>query len=147
MMTLSLRGLAVLIALALFAPVAPAAQLPAFSGAEGAGANTPGGRGGKVLFVTVLADSGPGSFRAACEAEGPRLVLFRVAGTIALRRPITVRNPFLTIAGQSAPGEGVCLRDASFGIATHDVVVRYLRSRLSDVSHREDDWIDLLGGA
>jgi hypothetical protein len=147
MMTSSLRGLAVHIALALFAPLTPAAQLPAFPGAEGAGANTPGGRGGKVLFVTTLADSGPGSFRAACEAEGPRIVLFRVAGTIALRRPITVRNPFLTIAGQSAPGEGVCLRDASFGIATHDVVVRYLRSRLGDVSNREDDCIDLLGGA
>jgi len=121
--------------------------LPAFPGAEGFGATTPGGRGGKVYFVTNLDDGGAGSFRAACEAEGPRIVLFRVAGTIALRRPITVKHPFLTVAGQSAPGDGVCLRDAPFGIATHDVIVRYLRSRLGDVSGREDDCIDLLNGA
>ncbi|MSU24040.1 MAG: pectate lyase [Opitutus sp.] len=123
------------------------AALPSFPGAEGFGANTPGGRGGKVLFVTNLDDSGPGSLRAACDADGPRLVLFRIAGTITLKKPITVTKPFLTLAGQSAPGDGVCLRDASFGIATHDVVVRYLRSRLGDVSGREDDCIDLLNGA
>jgi len=124
-----------------------AAELPAFPGAEGCGATTPGGRGGRVLFVTNLDDDGPGSLRAACDAEGPRVVIFRVAGTIALRRPIVVTKPFLTLAGQSAPGEGVCLRDASFGIATHDVVVRYLRSRLGDVRGREDDCLDLLNGA
>ena len=108
------------------------ASLPEFPGAEGFGAMTPGGRGGRVIFVTNLDDSGPGSFRAACEAEGPRLVLFRVAGTIALKKPIVVTKPFLTVAGQSAPGDGVCLRDSYFGIQTHDVVVRYLRSRLGD---------------
>ena len=124
-----------------------AADLPSFPGAEGFGATTPGGRGGKVLFVTNLEDSGPGSLRAACEADGPRIVIFRVAGTIALKRPITVTKPFLTVAGQSAPGDGVCLRDAPFGIATHDVIVRYLRSRLGDVSSREEDCIDLLNGA
>jgi hypothetical protein len=122
-------------------------NLPAFPGAEGFGATTPGGRGGKVLFVTNLDDSGPGSFRETCEAEGPRIILFRVSGTIALKRPLTVTKPFLTIAAQTAPGEGVCLRDASFGIATHDVVVRYLRSRLGDVSNRQEDCIDLLHGA
>jgi pectate lyase len=126
---------------------AAAAAIPAFPGAEGFGANTPGGRGGRVIFVTTLDDSGPGSFRAACEAEGPRIVIFKVAGTIALKREITVRNPFLTIAGQSAPGDGICLRDNTFGIATHDVVVRYLRSRLGDVSAKESDCIDLLHGA
>ena len=135
-----------LLALAL-ASSAPAADLPAFPGAEGFGANTPGGRGGKVLFVTNLDDSGPGSLRAACDTDGPRIVLFRVAGTIALKRPITVTKPFLTIAGQSAPGEGVCVRDATFGIQTHDVIVRYLRSRLGDVTAREEDAIDLLNGA
>src|SRR3954453_4259147 len=114
----------------------PAADLPAFPGAEGFGANTPGGRGGRVIFVTNLDDSGPGSFRAAGEADGLRLVLFRVAGTIALKHPLTVSNPFLTIAGQSAPGDGVCVRDATFSIRTHDVVVRYLRSRLGDVTAR-----------
>ena len=121
--------------------------IPAFPGAEGFGSTTPGGRSGRVIFVTSLADSGPGSFREACEANGPRIVLFRVAGTIALRKPIIVRNPFLTVAGQSAPGDGVCLRDDYFGIATHDVVVRYLRSRLGDESAQEQDCIDLLNGA
>ena len=76
-----------------------AAALPAFPGAEGFGATTPGGRGGKVIFVTNLDDSGPGSLRAACDTDGPRIVLFRVAGTIALKQPITVTKPFLTVAG------------------------------------------------
>jgi hypothetical protein len=124
-----------------------AADLPSFPRAEGFGATTPGGRGGKVIFVTSLDDSGPGSLRAACEADGPRTVLFRVAGTIALRAPIIVKNPFLTVAGQSAPGDGVCLRDDYFGIQTHDVIVRYLRSRLGDVTAQEQDCIDLLNGA
>jgi pectate lyase len=121
--------------------------LPSFPGAEGFGATTPGGRGGKVMFVTTLDDSGPGSFRAACEADGARIVLFSVGGTIVLKKPITVKNPFLTIAGQTAPGDGICLRNASFGIATHDVIVRYVRCRLGDESAREDDCIDLLHGA
>jgi hypothetical protein len=147
----SLPAFVVQFLLALLALASPlralAADLPAFPGAEGFGANTPGGRGGKVIFVTNLDDSGPGSFRAACEADGARLVLFRVAGTIALKRPLTVSNPFLTIAGQSAPGDGVCVRDATFGIQTHDVVVRYLRSRLGDVTAREADCISLRNGA
>ena len=133
--------------LSLGSPAHAADALPAFPGAEGFGANTPGGRGGKILLVTNLNDSGPGSLRAACEADGPRLVLFRVAGTIALKKPIVVTKPFLTVAGQSAPGDGVCLRDSYFGIQTHDVVVRFLRSRLGDTSGREDDCIDLLNGA
>lgn len=124
-----------------------ATPLPSFPGAEGFGATTPGGRGGRVIFVTNLNNSGSGSFRAACEASGPRIVLFQVAGTIALRGPIIVRNPYLTIAGQSAPGDGICLRDDYFGIQTHDVVVRYLRSRLGDVTAQEQDCLDLLNGA
>jgi pectate lyase len=141
---LSLLGVVVAGALA----AAPAPQpMPAFPGAEGFGATTPGGRGGRVLLVTNLDDTGPGSFRAACEAEGPRIVVFRVSGTIALKREITVRNPYLTIAGQSAPGDGICVRDNTFAIATHDVVVRYLRSRLGDVTAKESDCIDLLHGA
>ena len=66
---------------------------------------------------------------------------------VGLKKPITVKNPFLTIAGQTAPGDGICLRNASFGIATHDVIVRYVRCRLGDESAREDDCIDLLHGA
>ncbi len=121
--------------------------LPAFPGAEGFGATTPGGRGGRVIFVTNLNDSGPGSFRAACEATGPRIVVFRVSGTIALKSDIIVTEPYITIAGQTAPGEGICLRDATFGIATHDVVVRYLRSRLGDETRRTADAFDVLHGS
>jgi pectate lyase len=141
---------AIACALAILAAGAAQAQepsVPAFPGAQGFGANTPGGRGGKVLFVTTLEDSGPGSLRAACEAKGPRIVIFRVSGTIVLKNPITVRNPFLTIAGQSAPGDGICVRDATFGIATHDVVIRYVRFRLGDETTREADCLDLLHGA
>ncbi|PTX97749.1 pectate lyase [Opitutus sp. ER46] len=134
---------------ATLATAAPASApaMPAFPGAEGFGAKTPGGRGGRVLFVTNLNDSGPGSLRAACEAAGPRIVVFRVSGTIALRKPITVREPFLTIAGQTAPGDGICLRDDTLMIATHDVVVRFLRSRLGSESGRESDCIDFVHGA
>jgi hypothetical protein len=108
--------------------------VPAFPGAEGFGATTPGGRGGKVIAVTNLSDDGPGSFRAACEAEGPRIVIFRVSGLISLTRKLIIKNPFITIAGQTAPGDGICLRNFTFVIATHDVVVRYLRSRLGDLT-------------
>jgi pectate lyase len=122
-------------------------QLPAFPGAEGFGASTPGGRGGQVLIVTNLADSGPGSLRAACMAKGPRIVVFRVAGTIALKSPITVTEPYLTLEAQSAPGDGICLRDSTFGVATHDVIIRYLRCRLGDETSREADSLDVLNGS
>jgi pectate lyase len=121
--------------------------IPAFPGAEGFGSTTPGGRGGKVLFVDNLNDSGPGSLRAACDAEGPRIVIFRVSGLITLASPLTVRNPYLTIAGQTAPGDGICLRNFTLNIGTHDVVVRYLRSRLGDLSGQEADSITLIAGA
>jgi hypothetical protein len=81
-------------------------EIPAFPGAEGFGSTTPGGRGGKILLVTSLADAGPGSLRAACEADGPRIVLFRVSGLISLASPIVIKNPYMTLAGQTAPGDG-----------------------------------------
>lgn len=124
-----------------------AAELPAFPGAEGFGSTTPGGRGGKTLFVTNLNDDGPGSLRTACDADGPRTVIFRVSGTIALKSQITVKTPYLTIAGQTAPGDGICLRDAPFGVATHDVIIRYLRCRLGDVTSREEDSLDVFHGS
>lgn len=123
------------------------AEIPAFPGAEGFGSTTRGGRGGRVVFVTSLADSGPGSLRAACEMEGPRVVVFRVSGLITLAAPIEVKNPYLTIAGQTAPGDGICLRNFPFVIATHDVVVRYLRSRLGDQSKYQGDCITIGPGA
>lgn len=122
-------------------------DLPAFPGAQGFGSTTPGGRGGKVLFVTSLDDSGPGSLREACEASGPRIVIFRVSGLINLEKPITVRNPYLTLAGQSAPGDGICLRNCCFAVATHDVVIRFLRSRLGDLAGKAEDCLDLANGA
>jgi pectate lyase len=140
-----------LTSLAVFLPISSASSeavvVAAFPGAEGFGSTTPGGRGGKVIFVTNVNDAGPGSLRAACDAEGPRIVIFRVSGLITLASPITVRNPYLTIAGQTAPGEGICLRNFTFNIATHDVVVRYLRSRLGDLSGQEADSITLVSGA
>ncbi len=121
------------------------AEVPAFPGAEGFGSTTPGGRRGKVLLVTNLNDSGPGSFRAACEAPGPRVVVLRVSGIIDLNTPVQIREPYITIAGQSAPGDGICLRRYGLAIGTHDVVVRFLRSRPGDVSGREVDAIAIGG--
>lgn len=107
---------------------------PAFPGAEGFGKFALGGRGGKVIPVTNLNDAGPGSFRAACEAEGPRIVLFRVSGTIPLKSQIKIENPYLTIAGQTAPGDGICVRNHAVKLKTHNVVIRYIRFRPGDES-------------
>jgi hypothetical protein len=82
--------------------------------------------------VTSLADAGPGTLREAIEAKGPRIIVFAVAGIIDLRRDLTIREPFATLAGQSAPGDGICLRGAALRVATHDVIVRFLRVRVGD---------------
>jgi len=113
------------------APPPTSGQL-AFPGAEGYGAHAKGGRGGKVLFVTNLNDAGPGSLREAVEAKGPRTVIFRVGGTIELKKLLDVRESYLTIAGQTAPGDGICVKGANDTLRlmnTHDIVVRYLRVR------------------
>ncbi|MCA9236345.1 MAG: hypothetical protein KDA44_12805 [Planctomycetales bacterium] len=107
----------------------PQADLPAFPGAQGGGMYSFGGRGGKVYVVTNLNDRGPGSFRAALEAGGPRFVVFNVAGIIRLDERIVVRAPYLTIDGSSAPGDGVCIAGDTVEINTHDVVVRHMRFR------------------
>jgi pectate lyase len=120
--------------------------LPAFPGAEGAGALSRGGRGGRVLKVTNLEDSGPGSLRAAVEAKGPRTIVFDVGGTIQLKKPLVVRNGQVTIAGQTAPGGGITLRDRHLDIAADDVVVRYIRSRLGDESRVESDAFTISSG-
>lgn len=116
------------------------ADIPAFPGAEGGGAYTPGGRGGKVLVVTNLNDRGPGSFREACETGGARIIVFNVSGVIHLKTPINLRAPYVTIAGQTAPGDGICVTGASFLIDTHDVVIRHMRFRRgqTDVAFRDD---------
>ena len=118
------------------------ATIPAFPGAEGGGMYTPGGRGGKVITVTNLNDRGPGSFREACETGGARIIVFNVSGIIRLESPIIVRAPYLTIAGQTAPGDGVCIAGESFQINTHDVIIRHMRFRRGEtkVWHREDSF-------
>jgi pectate lyase len=104
-------------------------QIPAFPGAWGGGMFTVGGRGGQVIAVTNLNDRGPGTLRAAIETAGPRLVVFRVAGTIWLESNLDIRHPNLTIAGQTAPGDGICLANHSMNINTREVILRHLRVR------------------
>lgn len=128
-------------------PIRAVSPPPAFPGAEGFGAATPGGRGGRVVFVRNLEDSGPGSFRDAVETQGPRTVVFRVGGLIALRTKVVIAEPFLTIAGQTAPGDGVCFRGQAVEIQTHDVVVRHLRFRPGDISGAEVDGVGVGGGS
>ncbi|HVT26852.1 MAG TPA: hypothetical protein VHE81_02430, partial [Lacipirellulaceae bacterium] len=112
----------------------------AFPGAEGYGRFALGGRGGRVIKVTNLADNGPGSLRAAVEAEGPRTVVFNVSGRIVLQSRLVIRNPYLTIAGQTAPGKGVCISNYNLGmLGTHDAIIRYLRVRPGNTAHRTLD--------
>lgn len=118
----------------------------AFPGAEGAGRFAVGGRGGRVLRVTHLGDDGPGSLRAAVEADGPRTVIFDIGGVIRLASPLTIRRGRITIAGQSAPGGGITLRDHPLVIAADDVVIRHIRSRLGDESRIEADAVSIERG-
>lgn len=107
----------------------PQAKIPAFPGAWGGGMYSFGGRGGKVFIVTNLEDCGPGTFREACEAGGPRIVVFNVSGLILLKERIRIRAPYITIAGQTAPGKGICIGGEALELETHDVVIRHLRVR------------------
>jgi hypothetical protein len=123
-----------------------AVSVPAFTGAEGFGAQSIGGRGGKVLFVTNLNDSGPGSLREAVETEGPRTVIFHVAGTAALKSAIVITKPYITIAGQTAPGDGICLKNHALVIAADNVIVRHVRCRPGDNAKAESDSLSVSSG-
>jgi pectate lyase len=122
----------------------PQAEIPAFPGAQGGGMYSFGGRGGKVFVVTNLKDSGPGSFREALEAAGPRIVVFNVAGIIKLKDRIRVRAPYITIDGGSAPGNGVCIAGNTVELETHDVIIRNMRFRRGETG--VGDRNDSLGG-
>lgn len=117
------------------------AQPLAFPGAEGGGKYCSGGRDGKIFFVDNLNNKGDGSFREAIEEEGPRIIIFRVAGNIELEKDIHIKNGDLTIAGQTAPGDGICLKNYGIRIDADNVIIRYLRVRPGDVVHEENDAI------
>ncbi|MCB2377332.1 polysaccharide lyase [Hymenobacter sp. BT635] len=122
----------------------PQSPLLAFPGAEGGGAHSFGGRGGKVYVVTSLEDRGPGTLREACEQGGARTIVFNVAGIIRLKTPLIIRAPYVTIAGQTAPGDGICVAGESVWINTHDVVIRYMRFRRGETNVGRRD--DAIGG-
>ncbi len=123
-------------------------SVPAFPGAEGAGANASGGRGGDVYYVTTLANTGAGSLRNGISGApaGGRTILFKVSGNIVLTSTLTINKPNLTIAGQSAPGDGICLQNYSFNINANNIVLRHIRTRLGTNALQEADAMWINGG-
>ncbi|MFQ5811166.1 MAG: polysaccharide lyase family 1 protein [Armatimonadota bacterium] len=140
------RGTTIVALTAWFCAAAHGGELPAFPGAEGFGAVSVGGRGGRVIKVTNLNTEGPGSLQAACDAEGPRIVVFETAGVI--RGDVSIRHPYITIAGQTAPSPGITIEGRliarpSSDERLHDIMARFLRFRPAPTTGVSGDAVQL----
>lgn len=123
----------------------PQKGLPVFPGAEGFGSHTIAGRGGKIIEVTTLADSGPGSLRTALEDSDPRTIVFRIGGTIELTDVLSIYSPYITVAGQTAPGGGITLKNFGLEIYAHDVLIQHIRIRPGNEGDQIPEHNDAVG--